>query len=333
MRREAINSRVVWALGILLALPGLLTAQDNDQDQYRIEYAVYEKARGIADPADKGKALTGFIGQFPKSTLIPYVEGEYRNLLTALYQGGKHDQTLALSNDWLKIRPDDAAALFYTANIHYAKKQYPQAIRQAEKLHGSADADTKKTLSYIITFSALRSGDSARLVQYGDETCKLFPLKDCYPVIVELMKHHMAKDLSKSSSYADRALEGLATVQATDEATKKYVNDNRILAYAVKGNNAFEREKWSSTISNFQKVLRSTRNKTLIGECYYKIGMSYWRLGKIQPEAMQSFARGYKRGADPYSNQCRKYLEDLYKASHNGSLAGMDEFIENATED
>lgn len=330
MLSKDFRQTIVLTLAAALCLPGLL-AQDQDPDQYRIEYGAYEAAKALQDPNERAQAFIDFIDKFPKSSLIAYVETDYRTMLQTLFSEGSADQTLALSEKWLAIRPDDPAGLYFTAYIYFQKGQQDKAISYAEKLYGSADPDTKKTLSYILAFSAVQLGDVDRILKYGEEACQHFPAKECYPIYVELMKYYSSKqDYAKASLYADKALEGLAAAKPQDATTREYVQKNITLAYAIKGNNDFQRERWNSSITNYQKVLSSTSNKALVGECYYKIGLSYWRLNKIEPEAMQAFARGHKRGTGDHAKQCYKHLEDLYKAGHNGSTAGLDEFIDRA---
>ncbi len=327
MRKEF---RQIIVLTLAAALCGqVLVAQD--QDQYRIEYAAYDEAKKIPDLSKRADAFIDFIGKFPQSTLIPYVDADYRRMLQEQFSQQKLDLTLQLTKKWLAIRPDDPLGLYFTAYIYFQKGQQELAIAQGERLYGSADDDTKKTLAYILAFSAVQTGDTKRIIQYGDDACQYFSPKKCYPVNVELMKHYSSKqDFGTASAYADKALAGLAEADPQDATTKDYVSKNTTLAYAVKGNNDFQRENWNSAIRNYQKVLRTTSNKALVGECYYKIGLSYWRLNKIEPEAMQAFARGHKRGTGEHAKQCFKHLEELYRAGHNGSVAGMDEFIERA---
>lgn len=327
MWSKAFRYGIVLALGSAFCLSGL-QAQD---EAYRIQYDVYQHAIAIEDPDERAQALIDFLKNFPDSTLIEYIDSAYRTMLQEQFQAGNYDKTLALSEKWFEVRPDDPAALYFTAYIHFQKGNHAKAIELAEKLYDTAEPQVKKTLSYILAISAVQTADIQRILKYGDEACAQFPAKDCYPVYVELMKHYSSKqEYDKAANYADKALEGLEAADPQDATTKEYVQKNIVLCYAVKGNNDFERERWSKSITNYQKVLRLTKNKDLVGECYYKIGMSYWRMGKVDPEAMQSFARGHKRGTGQHAKQCYKYLEELYRRGHNDSTAGMDEFIERA---
>ena len=328
MLRKEFRQTIVLTLAAAFCWQGLAA---QDQGQYRIEYAVYEAAKKIEDPGKRAAALIDFIGKFPESSLIPYVDSDYRAILEDQFTKQNWDLTLELTQNWLAIRPDDPLGLYFTAYIYFQKGQQAKAIAQSEKLYGSADADTKKTLSYILAFSAVQTGDINRIIQYGDDACQQFSPKECYPVNVELMRHYSSKQsFAKASAYADKALKGLALADAQDATTKDYVRKNTTLAYALKGSSDFERKSWNSAIRNYRRVLRSTSNKALVGECYYKIGLSYWRLEKIEPEAMQAFARGHKRGTGQHAQKCYKHLEELYKVRHNGSVAGMDEFIDRA---
>ena len=55
--------------------------------------------------------------------------------------------------------------------------------------------------------------------------------------------------------------------------------------------------------------------------------MGRWQQNRID-DAMKAFARGSVQRRAPHSKHCRKHLEQLYKSTHNDSLAGIEEFVE-----
>ena len=58
--------------------------------------------------------------------------------------------------------------------------------------------------------------------------------------------------------------------------------------------------------------------------------MANWRQQKSD-DAMQALAKGSVQRGAPHAEQCRHYLELLYRSTHNDSLAGIDEFVDRVT--
>ena len=66
-----------------------------------------------------------------------------------------------------------------------------------------------------------------------------------------------------------------------------------------------------------------------MAEGYFYTGVARWNRELIDA-AMESFAKGSFLQGTPHAEPCRKELEKLYKATHNGSLAGFEEYLDNA---
>ncbi len=109
-----------------------------------------------------------------------------------------------------------------------------------------------------------------------------------------------------------------------------YLNTERATAYTIIGREAAESKSWDAAISNYGKALKVSKDPALHGEAYYYMGMGQWEK-KQMDSAIEAFAKGSVQKDAPHAKHCRQYLETLYKSSHNGSLAGLDELIERVT--
>ena len=88
-----------------------------------------------------------------------------------------------------------------------------------------------------------------------------------------------------------------------------------------------------ATISNYKQALKVYgKNAGVSAEAYYHIGYAMWKLDPqgVEEGAMIAFAKGAQQKGAPHQQPCQKELERLYKVIHNGSLAGIEEFIEEA---
>lgn len=331
-------SRIVTCLAAALVCQLALVAQGSDQGQsngdgqeeYRVQYSVYDAARNEKDVDKRAAAYLDFLKRFPNSKLEEYVVGEYKQLMQDAYDSKETERLVKLGEDFLAAKPGDVASLYFLANGLFNTAQWSRAINYAEQLHEVADnAQVKSQSVFILAFAALRSNDTDRLMKYGDEACANLQPKDCYAVRIEQMRIALSqKRQSMAAQYAKKALEGIQAVAATnqDPAVKKYIDENRLRALWLLGEQDWEKERWQSAMSNYQAVLKYAHERELRSEMFYKIGMCLWRMGKTDT-AMEVFARGSLTGPNPHAKECRRHLETLYKAGHNGSTAGIEEYI------
>jgi hypothetical protein len=115
--------------------------------------------------------------------------------------------------------------------------------------------------------------------------------------------------------------------QISDADWKSFTDEEKSVAYAVMGRKAFERKSWAAVQKNYSTARSlNPKNRAQNAEGYYYIGMSLWNQELIDA-AMENFARGSKLSGTPHSDPCREQLEKLYRGTHNGSLAGFEEYL------
>lgn len=311
---------------ILTLVHGVVVAQYTTE-----EYAAYETAVN-ADPAQREDAIIEFIETNPRSTLVEYAVGSYLQLMQEYQNQGESRKVFDAGERLLELQPEELNTLYMTAIAAYQLQQFNTAISYGEKVYAEKP---NAGLAFVLAsaFGQLKNED--KQLEYGDKACSELAPKDCYQILGSLAKIHAGrKEWTKASQYAKRAQEGLDAAQRppqTSEAEwKDFVNTEKATAHTIVGREAAERNSWNTAISNYAEVLKLSNDPALNGEAYYYTGMGKWDQ-KQMDSAMEAFAKGSVQRGAPHAKHCRQYLETLYKSSHNGSLAGLEEFVERVT--
>ena len=311
---------------VLLLSGGLAFAQD-----YTIEeYNEYQKS--MEDGED---AIIAFIKAHPKSSLKQYAIDGYAKLLSGYVEQGQHAKAAAEGEKFLDaVDPENPAVLYLTAWSSYFSQQYDKAIKYGEKVYVSKPDDQQIVM--ILARSYNSSGNPAKAIEFGEKYCPSVAPEQCYDLLPTMMKYYAQnKDWAKAEKYADLNIKALDKAPRPDPVSEadwlSFVNEEKSVAYTVMGHQAYETKKWANVQRDYQSALKlAPKNKARAAEAHYFIGMSHWNQERFDP-AMQSFAKCTVLKGTDYADPCRKQLEKLYRATHNGSLAGFDEFLERAS--
>lgn len=312
-------------LGIFVLAGGFSFAQD-----YTIEeYNEYQKA--IEEGAD---AIIAFIKAHPESSLKEYAVGAYLQRLQGYIEQGQHEKVVAEGEKFLQeVDPERFEVFYMVAWSAFYSQQFAKAAEYGEKAY-QIKPDAPQ-LEPILARSYLSTGKTEEAVAFAEKFCTNLEPKECYDLLPVMTRHYAAqKDWEKAAAYARKTIQALDSVETpqgvSDTEWRKFVNEEKAAACAVLGRLAFERKQWSSAEKNYATALKlNPGNKMLAAESHYYIGMARWSMEQIDP-AMVAFARCTVLEGTPHSEPCRKQLETLYRATHNGSLAGLDEFLERA---
>src|SRR5262249_8596041 len=134
--RAASLIAMLLALGTSLRAQGAAAAQNPGYTT--AEYNDYMAAKNTADPANKIKALDGFIMKYPMSALMPFIDQEY---YTAYLAQKNYPKTLEYIDKYLalgdKIQPAQKVTALYqrgqvfTAASSDASMQTPENLMKA----------------------------------------------------------------------------------------------------------------------------------------------------------------------------------------------------------
>lgn len=327
MWNQSFRHSAIRGLG-LAGLLGALMLPTLGQDYTIEEYNMYQEAVSRGEDA-----ILEFMKTHPQSSLNQYAVGAYLDRMKGYVEKGQHAEAVAAGEKFLnsEVQADATDILYLTTWAAFYSQQYDKAAKYGERVY-SQKPDAAQIVP-ILARAHLNTGNLEKAVAYGETVCAAAPPKDCYDLLPTITRHYFEKkDWKNATKYAKLTVEAFNTVekpaQVSQEEWDNFANEERSVAYAVMAREAYETGKWASVEKLFADSRRlNPKNKARAAESYYYTGMSLWKQEKIDP-AMASFARGAQLKGSEMSEYCRKQLEHLYRATHNGSLAGLDEFLE-----
>ena len=280
------------------------------------EYEVYQRAVNAA-PEEREDAIIQFVREHPRSALVQYAASSYAELMQSYQSQGQSEKALHAGKRMLELLPEDSNTLYLTAEAAFQVQRFQEAVLYGEKVYS---VKPTPSLAYYLAYSFRPLKDYEKYAEYGQIACQGLEAVKCHNVALDLMKQFTnQKKLGRAAKYAQQAIDGLDSSDHQNIAT----------AYGVLGRNEFEEQAWSASVANYQKVLNLSSDKTAQAAAHYYMGMSQWKLKNFD-SAMQAFAKGSVNQTS-WSKHCLQQLEFMYKSTHNGSLAGLDEFLERST--
>ncbi len=294
------------------------------QGYTREEYNEYQKA--VSDGTD---AILEFVKIHPESTLNQYATGAYLKAMQEDLNQGKNEEVLAAGEKYMQeLEADRYEVLLFSTYAAYNSKQYEKAAKYGEKTYiAKPDSD----LAMILAESYLSLDDVESMVPWTDQACLEGNPGTCSAMFSYIAGYYATqKNWSKSSEYAKKVAGVLEGKAKPAELTQGKINEMLSDAYSFVGRSAAENKQWGAVKAGYDKSVKfAPQNNTRKAEALFWTGMALWNQEQIQ-KAMEYFARGcgsqYKD--TPYSELCLKELQTLYKSTHNGSLAGFEEYLE-----
>jgi tetratricopeptide (TPR) repeat protein len=326
MSLETFKSGMGWMclVAVFLLLGGLsLYGQD-----YTIEeYNEFQKA--VEEGED---SIIQFVKAHPESSLVQYAVGGYLQRIQGYVDQGQHREAVVAGEKFLEqIDPDRFEVLYLVTWSSFYSQQYDKAAKYGEQVR-AFQADAPQILP-ILARAFLQGGNTEKAILYGEKYCADVAPMDCYDLLPTITRHHADKrDWDSAARFARLTVEAFEAVerpaQVSEQDWTSFVNEEKSVAHAIMGRQAFESKRWNAVETHFDASRRLTpRNRARSAEGYYYIGMARWNQDKIRP-AKESFARGSLIPGTDHTDPCRRQLERLYRATHNGSLAGIEEFLE-----
>lgn len=312
-------------------------SQEGDVRYTAEEYAAYQKATEEPDPVKREDAILDFVKNNPKSSLVEYALTSYKQLLVEYQKSNNYQRMAAAGEKLLAIRPNDVQSMYLAGTGFFYTQQYPKAAQYLEKVYGSQPEPAIAFMLAVI-YGTAPTNDDVKLLKYGEVACAKFEPKDCHQILPNLTRIYLEKkEWAKAADNAKKTTQAFEVVQkppTVDQAVwDDYITREKAIAYSALGRQAFESGNMAATLSNYKQALKTyKKNSGLNAEAYYHIGYALW---KSQPQgvedgAMVAFAKGANEKGAPHQKPNQSQLEFLYKQLHNNSLAGLDEFVEEA---
>jgi len=95
-----------------------------------------------------------------------------------------------------------------------------------------------------------------------------------------------------------------------------------MMCYYIIGKVAYDRQSYAQAVTNLEQHIKFNARNDM---AYYMLGESYWQTRNASL-AMKNYAKASLLGGNA-AGPARQKLEMMWKASHQGSLAGLDKVI------
>ncbi len=324
------------ALVLLLAAQfgtGLLAVQEQEPevDYDEQQYADYQAAVNEPDLAERQKKILAFIEANPKLSLVKYAIQSLREVVGKFYQQQKWPEAIGAAQAWLKLEPDATAAHALIAEAAFQQQDFKTAAEHGEKFY---EGSPSPQMAYLLAIAFQQLKNDEKFVKFGKTVIAGYEPKDYtnghFQILDKLRGIAASRsDWSAAADYSRKILTGFEQAKLP-EGWGDYVDKEKAVSYGFLGRHAYEVGRWNEAISNYNKVIAGSSDRNQKAEAYYYIGIGNWRANRLDP-AMESFARGSLLRGAPHQDACNQYLVTLYKSTHNGSTAGLDEYMERIT--
>jgi len=331
MRSKNFLRTILLLVSALLLGSTSIWAQNID---YNIDqYAEYERVIAIEDLVERAEAILTFMAEHKGLSLVDYSLKYYGELLENFRTGNQFDNYLAYAEKLIAARPDDnALAQNLTLSMAFSAYQgqkFDAAAKYGEQAYVISPA---QNLIVVLANSYQQTGDEANFTKYAEMALKeMEPSAQTVEFATALRKSAVDKgDQAGATRYSQLILDLLQALKkpasVSDGDWKKYIDGERSISQLIVARSLYGAEKFSEALRQFEQIARSTSNRAFRGEAHYYAGLCHWKQGALDP-AMRAFALGSMLNTPGHGKACEKHLEDLYKSTHNGSTAGLDEFL------
>jgi len=315
-----IRRLVTGVLLILFVAGGVAFGQGYTRE----EYNEYQKA--VSDGPD---AILAFVKSHPDSTLNQYATGAYLKAMQEALNQGQNEEVLAAGEAYMKeLEPERYEVLLLSTYAAYNSKEHAKAATYGEKAYA---AKPDPDLAGILAESYLAADNVEGMIPWAEKACVEGDPATCAGYFSYIAGFYSSgKQWSKSADYARKLIALLEDKPKPAQLTQGKINEMLSDAYSFVGRSSAEAKRWGAVKANYDKsVSYAPKNVNRQAEALFWTGMSLWNQQQIEA-AMEYFARGcadqFKES--PYAELCLKEVQRLYKGSHNGSLAGFEEYLE-----
>ena len=332
----ALPAGVAWAQGQARPKPAPAKVEEPQEPYTEEEYDAWDKATNEPDLDKRQAALIAFLQKWPQTKLKKeHTVPVYQKLMYEYQQKQNYAKLAAAAEAWLTIEPEDLTSIAFIAESAQKLGQDKKYIEYVHKLYAKKPSGD---LALELTQSYKKVGDEAKYLEWVDKTLsypKYADRVDLRMARMELVdKCGKEKNFAKAAEHAQvvlRGIEGAAKPGDRSEVEwRKTTSAVRRACYYIIGVNYYDKDKFNEAI---QSLERSLAQDPKFDWAHYYIGLSLWKLGKLENhEALLSFAKAVRLNGEA-SGQAKEHLEKIYKAIHNGNLTGIEKLYNQADKD
>ena len=298
-------------------------AQDPATPQYSPEeYSAYQAITGESDPAKKTDLILNFFKTYPKSTLAQHITADFNAMLKSLQDGNRWSQSITVGRQFLTVVPEDNYTIALVANAYAETKDYKNFVVFGEEVYKKSPSGN---LAYSLAKAYQSLGNNAKLAEWAEKTVAKLP--DSHEMLLELAKIYVdANRSAEADKYAKQCLKVIQAAAKPEQSSEKdwtaYKNYSQMMCYYIIGKVAYDKQSYAQAVSNLEQHIKLNARNDM---AYYMLGESYWQT-RNATLALKNYAKASLLGGNA-AGPAKQKLEMMWKASHQGSLTGLDKVI------
>jgi tetratricopeptide (TPR) repeat protein len=301
-----------------------MEAAKKDVGYTKEEYEEFQKALTNPDVVARCQGLFQFLKAHPNSKLNEHIVGNIPPLLNQLYQEKKMSELGPLAEEFLKYKPEDLLALGVATEAFYTSKNYDKAALFGEILYGKKPT---AQVAQLLAHCFLEMKNDAKFASFAEKALAEMDPKAGFFFSAKLSYYYAErKDIPRAAQYCQKMLAAFGE----GEIPPGYNSDNwgkeKARSYAIMARNLYERKQYGQAVTAYNNSLKFFKQND---EAYYYLGMCYWQM-QDTTTAMKQFAKAVSINKN-FAKSARNYLEGLYKATHSGSLDGIENLLRTAS--
>jgi tetratricopeptide (TPR) repeat protein len=306
--------------------PKAAAAQADEQETSYTEeeYNAYDSANKEPDLEKRGTMLLDVIQKYPKTTLMPNINGSYASLLFELSKAKKYELLEQSAEKWLKLHPNDLTTIKYIAS---ATENLGHDQRCAECLEEIYKSEPSAGVAYTLLQTYKRLKNQAKYSEWAEKIFKIPEFEGDFALRYDFVQRFTeANNLPKAAEYAQLTLKSADAAKEPDKEAQQTLRKVRRACHHIIGMNYFEQDKFPDAIAAFSQALKYEK----YAEGYYYIALCQRKTEKVD-DALVSYACAALMGGE-VEKKAKDNLETVYKALHNNTTIGIDKIYNKAKE-
>jgi tetratricopeptide (TPR) repeat protein len=340
----------------LLSGTAFLFAQDKvsplSDYQYKKDFPQYEAVKKEADLQKRADGLLALIKARPVSRILPFAAADYIACIKPLLDQKDWAKAIAMGEalyaalptvqtaqaaipegvvpgvaEFTKeqLVPTQQLILQSLLGTYYQSQNWPKAAEIAEKIY--AITPDKSLLPALVDIYAKFNVD--KFLAYGQKMLAEFPMEQSYTIALQMAQAFIQKqDIASATDMLSKIMDVFGD-KVPPNVQEAQWNPTRAFAYSVIASPFYQKKDYPKAMELYEKVVKFDPKKD---DAYYYIGMCKWQT-KDQEGAIAAFAKAVVLNNKTLAPKAKQYMEDLYKAQHNGSLDGLDQVLDKAKAD
>ncbi len=313
---------------------------------YKKDYAQYESIKKEADQQKRADLLLAFVKERPISRILYYATTDYLESTKSYSQQKDYAKVISMVEafqavvpsekavkaenipvgveDFLKnqLAPTQKALLSGLMAAYYQSGNLAKAAETGERLYAMAP---DKSLLIPMTDIYQKSNNEAKYLAYAEKVLANYPIDQYFGTALQVAEIYLKKqNIDKATELLTKVMDVYGD-KVPPNVQESAWNTTRAFSYNIIAAGVYAKKDYQKAMGLYQKV---TRFDPKNGDAYYYIGMCKWN-NKDQEGAIEAFAKTVVIGKGNAA-KAQQYLEDLYKAAHEGSLDGLDEVLSKA---